>query len=35
MTIESFVLDYLDGVLPIPVTGHVPRPMPQSFVTVE
>ena len=35
MTIESFVLDYLDGAMQIPVTGNVPSPMPQSFVTVE
>lgn len=35
MTIEGFIIDYLDGVLSVPVSGSVPHPMPAQFVTVE
>lgn len=35
MTIEEFVVLYLSGRLPVPVSGDVPSPMPASFVTVE
>lgn len=35
MTIEEFVILYLSGRLPVRVSGDVPSPMPDSFVTVE
>lgn len=35
MTIEQFVIIYLSGRLSVPVSGDVPSPMPESFVTVE
>ena len=35
MTIESYVLEYLTAALPVPVSGNVPSPMPERFVTVE
>lgn len=35
MTIEAFVIDYLDGALSVPVSGDTPHPMPNTFVTVE
>lgn len=33
--IESIVIDYLAGALGLPVSGLVPSPMPETFVTVE
>lgn len=36
MTIEEFIVDYLAGQLPgVSVSGSVPHPMPDEFVTVE
>lgn len=35
MTIEQFVILYLSGHLSVPVSGSVPSPMPDRFVTVE
>lgn len=35
MTIEEFLIDYLAGELSVPVSGSVPHPMPDEFVTVE
>lgn len=35
MTIEEYTVQYLAGVLEIPVSGDVPSPMPETFVTVE
>jgi len=35
MTIEEFIIDYLDGALSVPVSGDVPSPVLTSFVTVE
>lgn len=35
MTPEQFYIDYLDEALSVPVSGSVPHPMPDEFVTVE
>lgn len=35
MNIEQFVIEYLAGALPVPVSGDVPSPLPPRFVTVE
>lgn len=35
MTIESFVIDWLHDALTVSVSGNVPSPMPERFVTVE
>lgn len=35
MTIEEFIVQYLGGVLDVPVSGDVPSPLLDSFVTVE
>lgn len=35
MLIEEFVVQYLNGELSVPVSGAVPSPMPDTFVTVE
>lgn len=35
MTIEEFVIGYLEETLTVPVSGSVPHPMPEAFVTVE
>ena len=35
MTIEEFVIGYLGDVLNVNVSGSVPHPMPDRFVTVE
>lgn len=36
MTIEAFIVDYLSGEFSgISVSGDVPHPMPQEFITVE
>lgn len=35
MTIEKFVIDALQGILPDPVSGERPSPMPARFFTVE
>lgn len=35
MTIEEFIILFLSGRLPVPVSGDVPSPVPASFVTVE
>lgn len=35
MTIEEFYIDYLSEQLTVPVSGDVPTPMPERFVTVE
>lgn len=35
MTIEEYVIAYLDNTLSYPVSGDVPSPMPEEFVTVE
>lgn len=35
MTIEEFIVNYLDGALSVPVSGDVPSPVLPSFVTVE
>lgn len=35
MTIEEYIIQYLDGVLDVPVSGDVPSPLQDSFVTVE
>lgn len=35
MTIEAFIILYLSGRLPVRVSGDVPAPVPDSFVTVE
>lgn len=35
MTIEEFIVDYLSGVLSVPVSGDVPSPVLPRFVTVE
>lgn len=33
--IENIIIDYLAGELELPVSGLVPSPMPETFVTVE
>lgn len=35
MTAEEFVVQYLNSELPVPVSGDIPAPRPQRFVTVE
>lgn len=35
MNIEEFVILFLSGRLSVPVSGDVPSPVPESFVTVE
>lgn len=35
MTIEEYVISALSEALSVPVSGSVPHPMPQRFVTVE
>lgn len=35
MTIEEYLIDQLDLLLSVPVSGDVPHPMPAEFVTVE
>ncbi len=35
MNIEEFVILFLSGRLSVPVSGDVPSPLPESFVTVE
>ena len=35
MTIEAFLILYLSSRLPVRVSGDIPSPMPDSFVTVE
>lgn len=35
MTIEEFIIDYLADELSVGVSGSVPHPMPEEFVTVE
>lgn len=35
MTIEEFIILYLSGHLTVRVSGDVPSPIPDSFVTVE
>jgi len=35
MTIEQFAIGYLSGRLSVPVSGSVPSPRPDRFVTVE
>lgn len=36
MTIEQFIIEYLNGALSnVSVSGSVPHPMPDKFVTVE
>ena len=35
MLIEEFVVKYLDDELSIPVSGEIPSPMPNTFITVE
>lgn len=35
MTIEEYTVQYLADVLDVPVSGDVPSPMPEAFVTVE
>lgn len=35
MLIEEFVVKYLDDELSVPVSGEIPSPMPDTFITVE
>lgn len=35
MTIEEYIIDYLAERLSVGVSGSVPHPMPEEFVTVE
>lgn len=35
MNIEEFIILFLSGRLLVPVSGDVPSPLPESFVTVE
>ena len=35
MSAETFYIGYLSGALDVPVSGDVPSPRPQRFVTVE
>lgn len=35
MSIEEVIIDYLAGELGVGVSGDVPHPMPEEFVTVE
>ena len=35
MLIEEFVVSYLDEHMSVPVSGEIPTPMPDSFITVE
>lgn len=35
MTIEQFIIEYLTQSLSVNVSGSIPHPMPQEFVTVE
>lgn len=35
MTIEEYLIDYLAPRLNVPVSGSVPHPLPDEFITVE
>lgn len=35
MTIEEYIIDYLDPLTTAGVSGSVPHPMPDNFITVE
>lgn len=35
MTIEAFIIEWLSQRLSVPVSGSVPHPLPDRFVTVE
>lgn len=35
MTAEEFFIEYLSNALPVPVSGDVPNPKPERFVTLE
>lgn len=35
MTVEEFYVDYLTETLDVPVSGDIPSPMPERFVTIE
>ena len=35
MSIEAYIIGYLSEALSVPVSGSVPHPMPDEFVTVE
>lgn len=35
MTAEEFIVQYLANALSVPVSGDIPSPMPERFVTVE
>lgn len=35
MTIEAYIIQYLGSRLTVPVSGDIPEPLPETFVTVE
>lgn len=35
MTVEEFYVDFLSDALNVPVSGNIPDPMPERFVTIE